>query len=87
VILRTRPKETNCGLLLAVINAFAFIRKQLRTEGGGGHRTMIRIIREDGQAVAEYAVILALVAAVLVFTYSSLGAATVRLLNTVVSQL
>jgi Flp pilus assembly pilin Flp len=48
---------------------------------------MIRIAREDGQAVAEYAVILALVAAVLVLTYSSLGAATVHLLNTVVSQL
>ena len=82
-----RRKRTNRGLLLAVINTFALIRKQFRTEGGGGYRTMIRIVREDGQAVAEYAVILALVAAVLVFTYSSLGAATVRLLNTVVSQL
>ena len=37
--------------------------------------------------MAEYAVILGLVAAVLVLTFSSLGTATAHLFNAVVSQL
>jgi Flp pilus assembly pilin Flp len=45
------------------------------------------IAREGGQAMAEYAVILGLVAAALVLVFSQLGTATVHLFDEVVSQL
>jgi len=46
----------------------------------------MHIVREEGQAMAEYALILGLVTAALVLAFSSLGAATVHLFDSVVSQ-
>ncbi|HZQ88706.1 MAG TPA: Flp family type IVb pilin [Gaiellaceae bacterium] len=48
---------------------------------------IFRVVREEGQAMTEYAVILALIAAALIATYSLLGTTTVHLFNEVVSQL
>jgi Flp pilus assembly pilin Flp len=73
--------------LIAGINVFADIRIRLCSKGGEGHRAILLAVRDEGQAMAEYAVVLGLVAAVLVFAFSSLGAATVHLLDGLVSQL
>jgi Flp pilus assembly pilin Flp len=55
-------------------------------EGGG---TQARILRgfaaEEGQAMAEYALILALIASVLIFSYQLLGQTTLSLFNKVVT--
>jgi Flp pilus assembly pilin Flp len=80
-----KPKETNRRPLLADIHTFGHSRKTRRSKGGTEHITT-RILRDEGQAVVEYAAILALVAALLVFAFSSLGAATVHLFDEVVSQ-
>ena len=45
-----------------------------------------RVVREEGQAMVEYAAILGLIAATLVLAFSSLGATTVHLFDEVVSQ-
>ena len=41
--------------------------------------------REDGQAMAEYGIILALIAAVVIFTLITFGGQITNLFNTVVS--
>ena len=71
----------------AVIDAYGLNRKRISPNGGGRHHTIFRVGREGGQAMAEYAVILGLVTAALVFVFSSLGATTVHLFDEVVSQL
>jgi Flp pilus assembly pilin Flp len=86
VIFATRRKKAPGVALIADIHTFAHIRK-CRSKGGRGH-TSLRIVRgEDGQAMAEYAVILALVAGALILAYTSLGETSVRLFDSVVSQL
>jgi Flp pilus assembly pilin Flp len=87
VIFRTWRKRTDRTALIAVINAFGLNRRRIRSKGGGRHRTIFRVVREEGQAMAEYAVILGLVTATLVLVFSSLGATTVHLFDEVVSQL
>jgi len=47
---------------------------------------IFRVVREEGQAMVEYAAILGLVAATLVLVFSSLGATTLHLFDEVVSQ-
>jgi Flp pilus assembly pilin Flp len=74
-------------LLIAVIETFSHIRRRSRSKGGVEHRTIFRIAREEGQAMVEYAVILALVAATLVLVFSSLGGTAANLFDQVVSQL
>ena len=87
VIFRTRRKNVRAVVLIADIHTFAHIGKRLRSKGGRGHFSF-RIVRgEDGQAMAEYAVILGLIAATLILTYSTLGETTARLFESVVSQI
>jgi len=87
VIFRTRRKNPRAVVLIADIHTFGDIRKRLRSKGGRGHFSL-RIVRgEDGQAMAEYAVILALIAATLILTYSLLGETTAHLFDSVVSQI
>jgi Flp pilus assembly pilin Flp len=87
MIFRTRRKRTNRASLIAVINAYGLSRKRICSKGGGRHRTIFGVAREEEQAMAEYAVILGLVTAALVLVFSSLGATTVHLFDQVVSQL
>ena len=55
-------------------------------KGGRSHHRIVRgSAAERGQAAAEYAVILALIAAALIATYQLFGNAVVALYNTVVS--
>jgi Flp pilus assembly pilin Flp len=55
-------------------------------EGGGTQARILRgLAAEEGQAVAEYAVILALVASVLIFSYQLLGEKTLAIFNKVVT--
>jgi Flp pilus assembly pilin Flp len=55
-------------------------------KGGRSHDRIVRgYAAERGQAAAEYAVILALVAAALIATYQLFGNAVVALYNTLVS--
>ena len=87
MIFRTTRKRRADPSLIAVINAYGLNRKRTCSNGGGRHQAIFRVGREEGQAMAEYAVILGLVTAALVFVYSSLGATTVHLFDEVVSQL
>lgn len=87
VIFRAARKNPSRVVLIADIHTFGDIRKRLRSKGGRGHFSL-RIVRgEDGQAMAEYAVILGLIAATLILTYSTLGETTARLFESVVSQI
>jgi Flp pilus assembly pilin Flp len=55
-------------------------------EGGGTQALILRgFAVEEGQAMAEYALILALVTSVLVFSYQLLGEKTLELFNKVVT--
>jgi Flp pilus assembly pilin Flp len=87
VIFRRTRKKPRRVALIADIHTFVHIRKHHCSKGGRGHISL-RIVRgEDGQAMAEYAVILGLIAATLVLVFSSLGAAALQLFNAAVSQL
>jgi Flp pilus assembly pilin Flp len=86
VIFRTRRKKPRGVALIADIHTFAHIRKRFRSKGGRGHISLRIVQGQEGQAMAEYAVILAFVAAVLILVLSSLGGAVAQLFNEAVSQ-
>ena len=86
MIFRTTRKRRADPSLIAVINAYGLNRKRTCSNGGGRHQAIFRVGREEGQAMAEYAVILGLVTATLVLVFSSLGATTVHLFDQVVSK-
>jgi Flp pilus assembly pilin Flp len=55
-------------------------------EGGGTQALILRgFAGEDGQAMAEYALILAVIASALIFSYQLLGSKTLELLTKVVT--
>ena len=55
-------------------------------EGGGRQALILRgFAVEEGQATAEYALILALIASALIFSYQLLGEKTLELFNKVVT--
>jgi Flp pilus assembly pilin Flp len=81
-----KAKENESRLAHRDIHAFGLIRRWSRSKGGAGIRTKLRVVREEGQAMVEYAAILGLVAATLVLAFSSLGATTLHLFDEVVTQ-
>ena len=87
MIFRTRRKNARGVALIADIHTFGHIRKRLRSKGGRGHISLRIVHGQDGQAMAEYAVILGLIAATLVLVLSSLGGTTAQLFDRLVSQL
>jgi Flp pilus assembly pilin Flp len=80
--LRDREKELARRPLSVRIETDVLIHAQ----GGGAHQRIVRgIAAERGQAVPEYALIIALVTTVLIASYQLLGSTTLRLLEEVVS--
>jgi len=76
-------KKPRIPPLLAGISATNHISN---VKGGGTHHTIVRgVAAEEGQAMAEYAVILALVVAGAVAGYQLLGGAVVGLFKAVVT--
>jgi Flp pilus assembly pilin Flp len=76
-------KKPRIPPLLAGISAMNSITD---VKGGGTHHTIVRgLAAQEGQAMAEYAVILALVVAGAIAGYQLLGGAVLGLFNAVVT--
>jgi Flp pilus assembly pilin Flp len=83
VNLRNSAKEVAPRPLSVRINTDVLIDA---AEGGGAHRVIVRgIAAERGQAVPEYALIIALVTTVLIASYQVLGSTALRLIEEVVA--
>ena len=87
MIFRTRRKRPRCTSLIAVINAFGHIRRRFRSKGGVGHRWNFRVVREEGQAMVEYALLLFLIAVVSIAVLTVLGHRVSSLFNEIIVDL